>query len=148
LESTFESHPIFNCFHPNGAYNRPNRIEAGNGGCAARLVLPIRSAPVIACVTHGCSSGNRISNMSKLATISLRLVPVLMQIFGLVGIAFGGWYSVVIVMGSGIGNPAGVTQESVYTTAGWLVGVPALVFLIGWVWVIIGFLSRPVATAV
>lgn len=85
--------------------------------------------------------------MSKLATISLRLVPVLMQIFGLVGIVCGGWYSVMIVMGSGIGNPAGVTPESVYTTAGWLVGVPFLVFLIGWVWVIIGFLSRPVATA-
>lgn len=85
--------------------------------------------------------------MSKIATISLRLVPVLMQIFGLVGIACGGWYSVVIVMGSGIGSPAGVTPESVYTTAGWFVGLPALVFLIGWVWVIVGYLSRPVVIA-
>ena len=66
-----------------------------------------------------------------------------MQIFGLAGVACGGWYSVVIIFGSGIGNPAGITQESVHTTVGWLVGVPALVFLIGWVWVIVGYLSGP-----
>lgn len=81
--------------------------------------------------------------MSKLAAISFRLIPVLMQIFGLAGMAFGGWYSVVIIFGSGIGNPDGITPESIYTTAGWLVGVPALVFLIGWVWVIAGYLSGP-----
>lgn len=85
--------------------------------------------------------------MSKVATISLRLVPVLMQILGLAGMAFGGWYSVMIIVGSGIGNPAGITPESIYVTAGWLVGVPALLFLIGWVWVIAGYLSRPMVIA-
>lgn len=81
--------------------------------------------------------------MSKSGLIVIRLIPVLMQLLGIAGILFGCWYSAGMIIGSGIGSPTGKANESLYVTAGWMVGVPAIVFLAGWVWVTIGFLVAP-----
>lgn len=81
--------------------------------------------------------------MNKTCTILIRLIPILMQIIGIVGIIFGGIYSASIILGAGIGSPTGSPHDSYYVTASWMLGIPALVFVIGWTWVAAGFLTAP-----
>lgn len=81
--------------------------------------------------------------MKNPKTILIRLIPVIMQIGGLVGVVLGGLYSASMIVGAGIGNPAGSPHDSYYVTASWMLGIPAFVFLVGWIWVIVGFLTAP-----
>lgn len=67
----------------------------------------------------------------------------MMQIVGFGGMLFGGWYSVGMILGAGIGSPTGSAHDSYYITAAWMHGIPALVFLVGWLWVVSGFLAAP-----
>lgn len=82
--------------------------------------------------------------MPKTSTVLVRLIPVIMQIVGLGGMVLGGFYSAAMIVGAGIGSPTGSPHDSYYVTASWMLGVPALLFLVGWVWVISGFLAAPV----
>jgi hypothetical protein len=66
-----------------------------------------------------------------------------MQIIGIVGLIFGGIYSASMIVGAGIGSPTGSPHDSYYVTASWMIGIPALVFLAGWIWVVTGFLTAP-----
>jgi NADH:ubiquinone oxidoreductase subunit 5 (subunit L)/multisubunit Na+/H+ antiporter MnhA subunit len=66
-----------------------------------------------------------------------------MQIIGIIGIVFGGIYSAGMIVGAGIGSPTGSPHDSYYVTASWMLVIPALVFLAGWIWVVIGFLTAP-----
>lgn len=66
-----------------------------------------------------------------------------MQIIGLAGVILGGLYSVSMIVGAGIGSPTGSPHDSYYVTASWMLGIPALVFLAGWIWVVTGFLTAP-----
>jgi hypothetical protein len=66
-----------------------------------------------------------------------------MQIIGIVGIIFGGIFSASMIVGAGIGSPTGSPHDSYYVTASWMVGIPALLFLFGWTWVVAGYLTAP-----
>jgi len=81
--------------------------------------------------------------MPPLGTVLIRFIPIIMQIAGLAGAIFGAWYSSAMIIGSGIGSPSGRPDESYYTTAGWIIGLPILVFLAGWLWVVVAFLTAP-----
>jgi hypothetical protein len=81
--------------------------------------------------------------MNMSSTILIRLIPVVMQIMGIVGIIFGGIYSASMIVGAGIGSPTESPHDSYYVTASWMLGIPALVFLVGWTWVVAGFLTAP-----
>jgi len=81
--------------------------------------------------------------MPKTRTILIRLIPVIMQILGLVGVILGGLYSASMIVGAGIGSPTGSPHDSYYVTASWMLGIPAFVFLVGWIWVVCGFLTAP-----
>ena len=76
-------------------------------------------------------------------TFLIRLIPLLMQIFGIAGIIYGFLYSGSMIVGAGIGSPTGKPSDDHYVTAAWMTGLPALIFLIGWVWMVIGFLTAP-----
>ena len=76
-------------------------------------------------------------------TFLIRLIPLLMQIFGSAGIIYGLLYLGSMIVGSGIGSPTGKPSDHHYVTAAWMIGVPALIFLIGWLWMVIGFLTAP-----
>jgi uncharacterized membrane protein len=84
-----------------------------------------------------------ISNMPKARKILIRLIPVVMQIIGLLGVIFGGLYSASMIVGAGIGSPTGSPHDSYYVNASWMFGISALVFLVGWIWVVSGFLTAP-----
>lgn len=81
--------------------------------------------------------------MSRLGTTIVRLIPLIMQILGLAGVLYGGWYSAAMIMGAGIGSPNGVSSD-VYKMAAWIVGIPALVCFVGWIWMVCGFLAAPI----
>jgi hypothetical protein len=66
-----------------------------------------------------------------------------MQVFGLAGVVFAVWYSLVTIMGAGMGSPTGKPHDSYYVRAGWMLIVPALVFLAGWIWVTVAYLCAP-----
>ena len=84
--------------------------------------------------------------MPKTVIIFIRLIPILMQILGLIGFILATMYSASMILGAGIGSPTGEVHESYYVTASWMMGVPGAVFLIGWIWVTIGFLRAPVSS--
>lgn len=67
----------------------------------------------------------------------------MMQVIGLGGMLVGGWHSAAMIIGAGIGSPSGRPDDSYYATAALMVGIPALVFLAGWSWVVSGFLAAP-----
>ena len=67
-----------------------------------------------------------------------------MQLVGALGAGAGGWYSLAMLMGSGIGSPNGQADPELYTQALLLTGIPALLALIGWLWATIGYLVAPV----
>jgi hypothetical protein len=83
--------------------------------------------------------------MSRLGTTIVRLIPLLMQILGFAGVLYGGWYSAAMIIGTGIGSPNGVSSD-VYVVAAWMVGIPAFVCLVGWIWMVCGFLAAPIRT--
>ena len=81
--------------------------------------------------------------MIETSTMWIRLIPVAMVILGIVGVIFGGMYSASMIVGAGIGSPTGSPDDSYYITASWIIGIPAFVFLVGALWVVIGFLTAP-----
>jgi hypothetical protein len=76
-------------------------------------------------------------------TFLIRLIPLLMQIFGIAGFIYGFLCSGSMLLGSGIGSPTGKPSEDLYVTATWMISLPALIFVIGWLWMVIGFLTAP-----
>lgn len=83
--------------------------------------------------------------MSRLGTTIVRLIPILMQILGFAGVLYGGWYSAALIIGAGIGSPNGVASD-IYVVAAWMVGIPAFICLVGWIWMVCGFLAAPIRT--
>ena len=81
--------------------------------------------------------------MNKPLTFAIRLIPISMQVLGLFGAIYGSWYSSAMILGAGIGSQDGAVDSSYYAQAGWVIGIPSLVFLVGWVWVTVGFLVGP-----
>jgi hypothetical protein len=76
-------------------------------------------------------------------TVLIRLIPLLMQIFGITGAIYGFFYSGSMILGSGIGSPTGKPSDDLYVSAAWMIGLPGLLFLIGWLWMVIGYLTAP-----
>ena len=54
----------------------------------------------------------------------LRIVPITMQLLGVLGAGVGGWYSLAMLMGSGIGSPTGQANPELYNRALVLTGCP------------------------
>lgn len=81
--------------------------------------------------------------MMKAGTLLMRLIPVVMQIIGMIGMIVGGIYSASMIVGAGMGSPTGRPHDPYYATASWMLGIPAVIFILGWIWVVTGFLTAP-----
>jgi len=70
----------------------------------------------------------------------MKFIPLLLQIVGALSLVASATFSFSMIVGAGIGSPNGSVHDDYYWVASLLLIASGLLFLVGWLWVNIGYI--------